>query len=1136
MDLKSLLNKEQYEGAVTVDGPVLILAGAGSGKTRVLTYRMAHMIEDLNIFPYKILAITFTNKAAKEMQERVQAIIGDKAKDMWISTFHSTCVRILRREIEKLGYKKNFTIYDGTDQKTLIKECIKILQINDKEITEQEIMGKISKAKDNMQSADSYYREHESNFREKKIAEVYKMYQKRLKENNALDFDDLICKTVELFKKDPETLEFYQRKFQYIMVDEYQDTNGAQYELVTLLAAKHRNLCVVGDDDQCLVEGTLITTKDGTKKIEDLKCGDNILVAAGNGETAILPITDISKKQYTNEVIKVRTVNGKVIKSTPNHLTFGKVALEEDKYYVYLMYKNGLGYRIGQTSSIRSRENKNTSGLAVRLNGEQADKIWVIKVCDSKEDATYYEQYYAIKYGIPTVVFNARGRNIVLSQEKINKMFEEINTVDAAERLMEEEYLYKEYPHHLCNAVIRENSVRKRVNISFFAGKKSIQRGLCSHRIGLNSSGEEEREKFVSAGFNVRNGERNTYRVETERALYDEAEEFTRNLAAVEDFEILRKAKLSTDKSFMFMPMGSLREGMIIAVNNNGVIEEDRIVSIERELYSGFVYDLNIDNARNYIANDIVVHNCIYQWRGADIKNILGFEKDYPEAKVIKLEQNYRSKGNILNAANVVIVNNANRKSKVLRTEQELGSKIKIYRAFSDSDEGTFVANQIEKIKREQNRQYKDFAILYRTNAQSRIFEESLRRAAIAYKIVGGTKFYDRKEIKDMLSYLKVLVNPSDSIALRRIINVPKRGIGDATIQKVLDFAESYELTLWDALSEVRTIPTLTARNCAGIEKFMELMENLMMISETVPVSHLIETILEDTGYIRELEASKQIEDKSRIENLKELVSDAVDFEKTYEAEKRSGSADFDINKTQLEAYLEKVSLVQDTDKLEDEEDENGTVVLMTIHSAKGLEFPVVFMVGMENGIFPGQASFNCDAEMEESRRLCYVGITRAKETLFMTSAEVRRVFGRTVAYPQSDFISEIKPELREYVSMTGETRDLTQGAAKTPSTNRFKPTYSNPHSLRSDYGTFENRNFGGSGLSRTNSSTNSNSSSSLMTAAEATMGRKVKHNKFGEGTIVSVADVNGDKKLTIAFDKQGIKNLMLSMAKLELL
>lgn len=1134
MDLKSLLNKEQYEGAVTVEGPVLILAGAGSGKTRVLTHRMAHMIEDLNIFPYKILAITFTNKAAKEMQERIHALIGDKANDMWISTFHSTCVRILRREIEKLGYKRNFTIYDSSDQKTLVKECMKVLSINDKEITENEIMSKISKAKDNMQSADSYYSEHEHNFREKKIAEVYKMYQKRLKENNALDFDDLICKTVELFKKNPETLEFYQRKFQYIMVDEYQDTNGAQYEFVTLLAAKHRNICVVGDDDQCLVEGTIITTENGIRKIEDLQVGDNIRVASGNGETTILPVSSISKKEYNNTIIKVITENGKIIKATPNHLTFGKVSLEEEKYYVYLMYKDGFGYRIGQTSSIRNRDNRSASGLAVRLNGEQADKIWIIKACDSKEDATYYEQYYSVKYGIPTVVFNSRGRNIILSQEKINKIFKEINTIEAAERLMEDEYLYIEYPHHLSNAVVRGASSRKRVNISFFGGKKSIQRGLCSHRIGLNSSGDDIKYKFIEAGFNVRNGERNTYRVETERALYDEAEEFTRSLASVDNFEILRKAKLSTEKSFMFMPLGSLRKGMIIAINDNGIIKEERIISVERELYNGFVYDLNIDNARNYIANDIVVHNCIYQWRGADIKNILGFEKDYPDAKVIKLEQNYRSKANILNAANVVIVNNSNRKSKVLRTEQDSGSKVKVYRAYSDGDEGTFVANQIEKIKKEQNKQYKDFAILYRTNAQSRIFEESLRRSAIAYKIVGGTKFYDRKEIKDMLSYLKVLVNPSDSIALRRIINVPKRGIGDATIQKVLDFAESYELPLWDALSEVRTIPTLTARNCAGIEKFMELMENLMMISETVPVSHLIQTILEDTGYIRELEASKQIEDKSRIENLKELVSDAVDFEKNYEKEKESGSSEFDINKTQLEAYLEKVSLVQDTDKLEDEENENGSVVLMTIHSAKGLEFPVVFMVGMENGIFPGQASFNNDSEMEESRRLCYVGITRAKETLFMTSAEVRRVFGRTVSYPQSDFISEIKPELREYITMIGENKGNIEASKSKVFNNRVNSQVSNPHSLRSNYGTFENRNFGSIG--NKNFVSNKALGSSNISASEVSIGRKVKHNKFGEGTIVAITDINGDKKLTIAFNQQGIKNLLLSMAKLEIL
>jgi DNA helicase-2/ATP-dependent DNA helicase PcrA len=754
MDLKSLLNKEQYEGATTIDGQVLILAGAGSGKTRVLTHRMAHMIEDLNIAPYSILAITFTNKAAKEMKDRVKALIGERAENMWISTFHSTCVRILRREIDKIGYKSSFTIYDSSDQKTLVKECMKNLNINDKDITEQEILGKIGKAKDKMQGTRSYMLENEANFREKKIADVYEMYQKRLKENNALDFDDLIFKTVELFKNNPEVLEFYQNKFKYIMVDEYQDTNGAQYELVKLLAAKYKNICVVGDDDQC-----------------------------------------------------------------------------------------------------------------------------------------------------------------------------------------------------------------------------------------------------------------------------------------------------------------------------------------------------------------------IYQWRGADITNILDFEKDYPSAKVIKLEQNYRSKGNILNAANVVIVNNANRKSKVLRTEQEAGSKIKIYRAYADSDEGDFVGKQILDIKNKENKKYNDFAILYRTNAQSRIFEESLRRKAIPYKIVGGTRFYDRKEIKDVLAYLKVLVNPQDDISIRRIINVPKRSIGDATVNKVQEFAGNFELNLWDALSEVRSISTLTSRNVSTIEPFVALMENLMILSETVPVSVLIESILKDTGYMKQLQESNEIEDKSRIENLKELVSDAVDFEKSSEDKS-------------LSAYLERVSLVQDTDKIEEEDD---AVVLMTIHSAKGLEFPVVFMVGMENGIFPGNASFEKESEMEESRRLCYVGITRAKETLFMTSAEVRRVFGRTVAYPQSDFINEIKPQLKEYIGV--EKANIKSRNMVTQSNS-----YNNPHSLRNSIGK-GNSSVASSGITNTiDRSAMNEVAAEYLTNNEATLGRKVIHEKFGKGTIVAVQDSGNDKKLTVAFDKQGVKSLLLSFAKLKMI
>lgn len=745
MDLKSLLNKEQYEGAITVDGQVLILAGAGSGKTRVLTHRIAHMVQDLNIPSYSILAITFTNKAAKEMKDRVRKLISDKADNMWISTFHSTCVRILRREIEKLGYKRNFTIYDTSDQKVLIKDCMKTLSINDKDISEQEIAGKISKAKDSMKTPKSYMLENESNFREKRIAEVYEMYQKKLKENNALDFDDLIFKTVELFNKDNEVLEFYQNKFKYIMVDEYQDTNRVQYEFVRLLAKKYQNICVVGDDDQC-----------------------------------------------------------------------------------------------------------------------------------------------------------------------------------------------------------------------------------------------------------------------------------------------------------------------------------------------------------------------IYQWRGADIRNILDFEKDYPAAKVIKLEQNYRSKGNILNAANEVIKHNANRKSKVLRTEQENGNKVKIYRAYSDLDEADFVGKQISDIKKDKDKNYKDFAILYRTNAQSRIFEESLRRKGVPYRIIGGTRFYDRKEIKDVLSYLKVIINPQDDISLKRIINVPKRSIGDTTVGKLQDFASAYELNLCDVLDRCDAVTSLSKRNVTSITGFVSLLNSFMEQADTISVSLLIETILKETGYLKELEDSKQVEDKSRIENLKELVSDAVEFEKSSDDKS-------------LSAYLEKVSLVQDTDKLEDEDD---AVSLMTVHSAKGLEFPVVFMVGMENGLFPSSSALNKESEMEEARRLCYVGITRAKELLYMTSADVRRVFGRTVSYSQSDFLGEIEPDMKEYVSASG--------------TKKSEPSIFSRK--------FDNRAVSGSGLYFSGSSylenadkkENDTNSSDYLTASQISLGMKVVHQKFGLGTIVSIQESAGDKKITVAFDRQGVKTLLLSFAKLK--
>lgn len=744
MNLRNLLNKEQYEAVTTIEGPLLILAGAGSGKTRVLTYRIAHMIQDLNIYPSKILAITFTNKAAGEMKDRVKALVGNEADNMWISTFHSSCVRILRREIDKLGYNKNFAIYDSYDQKVLIKQCMEELDIDEKYITGRELINKISSQKDNLISAERYKRENESNLRLNKVADVYMLYQKKLKNNNALDFDDLIYKTVQLFKENSDVLEFYQRKFQYIMIDEYQDTNKSQYELVELLAKSHKNICVVGDDDQC-----------------------------------------------------------------------------------------------------------------------------------------------------------------------------------------------------------------------------------------------------------------------------------------------------------------------------------------------------------------------IYEWRGADIRNILDFEKDYPNTKVIKLEQNYRSKANILKAANDIISNNSERKTKVLRTENDNGDKIKLYRAYSDIDEGMYVSSQIKKICREQNKHYRDFAILYRTNAQSRVFEDVFMKSNIPYRIVGGLKFYDRKEIKDIMSYLKFINNPLDDVSLRRIINEPKRSIGNTTVDKVQNFAASMDECMYSVLLDIDEVLSLPKRSVSSIKKFVSLINSFIRSRDKISVSSLIKEVIETTGYIDKLKDLKDAESVSRIENLKELVSAAVEFESTSEDKS-------------LSAFLEKVTLVSDIDNFDEDAD---SVVIMTVHSAKGLEFPVVFMVGMENGIFPGSQSLENSAEMEESRRLCYVGITRAKERLYMTSAESRRVFGRMVSYSQSEFLSEISSSLKEYdninnnITTFGNRSNFNDNKSWMP-----RMTKKTPFEVKRDV-TIKNK---------------SEEIVNTLKAENVKAGIKVKHNKFGIGTIVSVSKNGSDIKLTIAFDKNGIKNLMYGVARLE--
>ncbi len=828
MELLNGLNKEQKEAVLHNEGPLLILAGAGSGKTRVLTHRIAHLIKEQGVYPSSILAITFTNKAAREMRERIDSLIGDLSNDMWVGTFHSICIRILRRDIEKLGYDRSFVIYDTTDQQVVIKECLKELNLNDKNFPPKSVLETIGKQKDELTDANHFEKLYASDFRMGKIAKAYKLYEKKLKNNNALDFDDIIMNTIKLFKQCPEVLEYYQRRFRYILVDEYQDTNTAQYTLVHQLSEAHQNLCVVGDDDQS-----------------------------------------------------------------------------------------------------------------------------------------------------------------------------------------------------------------------------------------------------------------------------------------------------------------------------------------------------------------------IYGWRGANIRNILDFEKDFKSCKTIKLEQNYRSTQNILDAANFVISNNTGRKCKSLWTENKGGSKIVVCENDNEHEEAMYTAREIQRLINEENRKFKDFAVLYRINAQSRILEEMFMREGLPYKIVGGQKFYDRKEIKDIIAYLRLIQNPADNVSLKRIINVPKRGIGDTTVEHAENISIENGLSIFAIISDAQEYSAL-GRAAQKLDAFSKMIMRLRTMKETMSITELLDMVINDTGILKEYEVENTVEAQSRVENIKELKSVALEFEKQNEL-------------NTLEEFLSNISLVSDLDNLEEEQD---YVVLMTMHSAKGLEFPVVFIPGMEEGVFPGyRAMTEGPEQLEEERRLCYVGITRAREKLYLSNARFRTLFGNSSYNRPSRFLSEIPENLVDYPfkpSRNSFERETTAwsktttwgkngsssytGTSSYSGTSSFTGTSSNAgtNSATKPMGTsgstsqasgtnktvaggslkdllnsnLVTRGFGGSSASAGSSSNgagkppidswggrtsngapaNNMTSKSVTATAGFNTGNKVEHKKFGRGTISKVTLDNGDQILEIKFEDAGMKRLLASMANLKLL
>ena len=765
MSLLDALNEPQRQAVMATDGPLLILAGAGSGKTRVLTHRTAYLIEECGVNPYNIMAITFTNKAAGEMRERIDQMVGYGSESIWVCTFHSTCVRILRRYIDRLGFGTNFTIYDSDDQKTLMKDICKRLEIDTKMYKEKMFLSAISSAKDELIDPIEYETRAAGDYVKRKQAQVYREYQQALKQNNALDFDDLIMKTVELFKLDKEVLASYQDRFRYIMVDEYQDTNTAQFELIRLLALKYQNLCVVGDDDQS-----------------------------------------------------------------------------------------------------------------------------------------------------------------------------------------------------------------------------------------------------------------------------------------------------------------------------------------------------------------------IYKFRGANIYNILNFEHHFPDATVIKLEQNYRSTQNILDAANAVIANNQGRKEKRLWTDNGAGDKITFEQLDTAAEEADFVARDIARRVRKGEYQYKDCAILYRTNAQSRLFEERFITANIPYKIFGGVNFYARKEVKDLLAYLKTIDNGQDDLAVRRIINIPKRGIGAASINKVALYAQEQEISFYDALCVAEQVPGL-GKAAAKIRPFVLFIQSMKAKAKLLSVADLLQEVIETTGYVRELEAEGTDEAEARIENIDELISKAVDYAEGEEAPTLNG-------------FLENVALVADIDSFDENSD---YVVLMTLHSAKGLEFPNVYLAGLEDGLFPSYMSITSDnsqAEIEEERRLAYVGITRAKKNLTITSARVRMVRGQTQYGKVSRFVREIPPELlsgKIYEPKTKEDPIEQSTFQKARKAFRTVPSYGG-----SGYGKEVGEGYGSTFHSSKATKPvytkveNQRDFGSAGGALSYQVGDRVRHIKFGDGEVMAIVSGGRDYEVTVDFDKVGTKKMFASFAKLK--
>ncbi len=1165
MDLLSTLNPAQREAVQLVNGPILVLAGPGSGKTRVLTHRVAYLIQERHIAPYNILAVTFTNKAAREMRERLIQLIGEAhGRDLTIGTFHATCARFLRRDGERVGLGRDFAIYDDDDQTALIKQILKELNLNDKAYRPGAVLGAISKAKNDLVAPADYA--PPSHWHEA-IRRAYVRYQQLLAQNNAADFDDLLVLAVRLLRENPDVLARYQNRYAYLHVDEFQDTNSAQYTLMKLLADKYQNLFCVGDEDQCLVPGTQIQTPTGLKPVETIRRGDLITVAAGRGATMPLPVARVHHQKYRGKIIEIRTQRGYTLRVTPNHMLFARLGLAEEIYYVYLMCRIDRGYRIGIAQGTRSngvREQPFT-GLVIRGNQENADKVWILRVCRSKSEAAFYEQYYSFSYGIPTTVFHGVGRAMRMSEEQIAQLFDQIDTRQRAARLMADLALFPEYPHHRPKGIAGERSPHRIVvNLRLFGDtRRTNESPWNAHRVSLNTTDRQLEAQLCARGFHTRAGRRQTWRIESSNLAYDQADAFARQLALQGgDLEIARCAFLTNAKSvggltlpFDFQPASHIHPTMILPVLENGEIVDDPVVEVTWQDYAGLVYDLDIDKVHNYLADGIVVHNSVYGWRGADYRNVLRFAEDFPNAQVRLLEQNYRSTQTILDVAQAVIRKNKSRHPKKLWTENPAGVPITLYEAYDQDEEAQFVVDEIARLTRAGVKP-RDCAIFYRTNAQSRALESMFTRRGMAYQLIGGFRFYQRREVKDLLAYLRLTQNPEDSVAFTRILNVPARGIGKTTMDAVMQWANRQRVAPLALLQQLRdetqrheaAVKTKTApaagsdllaafdaRARKPLIAFVNLIESVIAARADEKLSALLELLIQKIAYADHLRDGTE-EGEDRWENVAELVR----------ATQRYQNANADVT---LPLFLEEAALQSDIDTMKDEA---NAPTLMTLHTAKGLEFKIVFIVGLEEGLFPHSRALEDPAQMEEERRLCYVGITRAKEKLYLVRAFRRALYGSYDTSTPSRFLADVPRTL----TTSGGKLGAPTGTGWSNQRAAYHRTDEDQFALQDDAAEETPRparrtqradaDFDFDDAADATPRRRTRASHSLpkpppslpraptqTPAPQFRAGDKVQHPNFGDGVVIASKITGADEEVQIAFVGIGVKRLIARYANL---